>query len=132
MQEKTVCSIAKCFPAERTVFFICPWCGTRKIRTIVKLFSFGSNQIFNIYTIINSYYYIQIKSGLSLDEFLSRCRSLSIDLDDPNMVLLPQVEAPKIDKYDSMIPETLLRSAFFHNQMDVASAIKILKEIGTA
>ena len=98
---------------------------------MAKLFSCGLKQTLDIYAVARSYYYLQITSGLSLDEFLSRCRSLSMDLDDPNMVL-PQDQTPKIDKYDPMVPEALLRRAFLYNQMDVPSAISILRDIEMA
>ena len=97
---------------------------------MAKLFSCGLKQTLDIYAVASSHYYLQITSGLSLDEFLSRCRNLSMDLDDPSMVL-PQDQTPKIDKYDPMVPEALLRSAFLYNQMDVPSAIGILQEIET-
>ena len=71
---------------------------------------------------------MQIISGLDLKEFLSECNNLSIDLNDPNMVL-PQGQAPKIDKYDPMVPDTLLRSAFLYNQMNVQMAIDVLKNL---
>ena len=122
---------SKVLPCGGNSFFICPWCGTRAIRTMAKLFSCGLKQTLDIYAVSSSYYYLQITSGLSLDEFLSRCRSLSMDLDDPNMVL-PQDQTPKIDKYDPMVPEALLRSAFLYNQMDVPSAISILRDIEMA
>lgn len=122
---------SKVLPCSENSFFICPWCGTREIRTMAKLFSCGLKQTLDIYAVASSYYYLQITSGLSLDEFLSRCRSLSMDLDDPNMVL-PQDQTPKIDKYDPMVPEALLRRAFLYNQMDVPSAISILRDIEMA
>ena len=71
---------------------------------------------------------MQITSGLDLKKFLSECNNLSIDLDDPNMVL-SQGQAPKIDKYDPMVPDTLLRSAFLYNQMNVQMAIDVLKNL---
>ena len=97
---------------------------------MAKLFSCGLKQTLDIYAVSSSYYYLQITSGRSLDEFLSRCHNLSINLDDPDIVL-PKEQTPKIDKYDPMVPETLLRSAFLYNQMDVPSSISILREIET-
>lgn len=118
----------KVLPCSRSSFFICLWCGTREIKTIANLFSHGLKKALDIYTVISAPHYLQITTGLSLDEFLSQCRSLSINLDDPNIVL-PKDQTPKIDKYDPMVPEDLLRSAFLYNQMDVPSAIRILKDI---
>ena len=42
-------------------------------------------------------------------------------------------QTPKIDKYDPMVPENLLRSAYLHNQMKVLDAINIINnlEIGS-
>ena len=118
----------KIIPYNQNSFFICPWCGTREIKTISKLFTCGLKEKFDIYTVASSYYYLQIISGLDLKEFLSECNNLSIDLNDPNMVL-PQGQAPKIDKYDPMVPDTLLRSAFLYNQMNVQMAIDVLKNL---
>ena len=44
-------------------------------------------------------------------------------------MVLPQTHTPKIDKYDLMVPEILLKSAFLYNQMDVPSAVKILNTL---
>ncbi|MDD6883403.1 MAG: hypothetical protein PUD50_06805, partial [Eubacteriales bacterium] len=72
---------------------------------------------------------LQVTSGLSVEECIHRFRELEIDFNDPDMIL-PKDQTPKVDKYDPMVPENLLRSAFLHNQMDVAGAVRILKEIG--
>lgn len=118
----------KIIPYNQNSFFICPWCGTREIKTISKLFTCGLKEKLDIYIVASSYYYLQITSGLDLKEFLSECNNLSVDLNDPNMVL-PQGQAPKIDKYDPMVPDTLLRSAFLYNQMNVQMAIDVLKNL---
>jgi len=34
-----------------------------------------------------------------------------------------------VDKYDTMIPGELLRSAFLHNELDMESAIDVLKDV---
>ena len=98
---------------------------------MARLFSCGLKQPLEIYAVAGSCYYLHITSGLSPDKFLSRCRGLRIDADDPDMVL-PQTQTPRIDKYDPMVPEALLRTAFLYNQMDVPSAIGILQNIETA
>lgn len=116
------------FSCSEKSFFICPWCGTRKIKTMAKLFSCGLKQNLDIYAVASSYYYLQITSGLGVEEFLSRCRNLSINFDDPDIVL-PKNQTPQIDKYDPMVPETLLRQAFLYNQMDAPSVIRILRNI---
>ena len=117
-------------PCGANSFFLCPWCGTKEIRTMARLFSCGLKQPLEIYAVAGSCYYLHITSGLSPDKFLSRCRGLRIDVDDPDMVL-PQTQTPRIDKYDPMVPEALLRTAFLYDQMDVPSAIGILQNIET-
>ena len=72
---------------------------------------------------------ITVISGLSVEKCIHRFHELKIDLNDPDMVL-PKDQTPKVDKYDPMVPENLLRSAFLHNQMDVSGAIRILTDIG--
>lgn len=118
----------KVLPCGKNSFFVCPWCGTKEIRTIVKLLSCGLKKFLDIYSVAGSCYYLQITSGISIDEFIDRCRNLDIEINDPDMVL-PREQTPKIDKYDAMVPEVLLRRAFVQNQMDVTAAIKILKEL---
>lgn len=115
-------------PCGTNTFFICPWCGTRVIRTMAKLFSCGLKEPLQIFSVASSYYYLQIATGLSIDEFLNRCNNLNIQLDNPDTVL-PQDQTPKVDKYDSMVPESLLRIAFVHNQMDLPSVMDILKNL---
>lgn len=117
------------FPCGDTSFFLCPWTGTREIRTIAKLLSCGLKECLDIFSVANSYHYLQVTSGLGVEECIHRLHELKIDLNDPDMVL-PKDQTPKIDKYDPMVPENLLRSAFLHNQMDISGAVRILMGIG--
>ena len=61
-------------------------------------------------------------------KFLEKFKELNISLNDPD-VILPKDQTPKVDKYDSMVPESLLRSAFLHNQMCVPDAIGIVNNL---
>lgn len=109
-------------------FFLCPWTGTKEIRTIAKLLSCGLKEYLDIFSVASSHYYLQVISGLGAEECIRRFRELKIDVDNPDMVL-PKGKTPKVDKYDPMVPEDLLRSAFLHNQMDVSGAVQILMDI---
>ena len=51
-----------------------------------------------------------------------------IDQDNPNMVL-NENQAPRIDKYDYMVPDELLREAYLYNQVNVVSANEILNKL---
>lgn len=117
------------FPCGDTSFFLCPWTGTREIRTIAKLLSCGLKEYLDIFSVASSYHYLQVTSGLGIEECIHRFHDLEIDLNDSDMVL-PKDQTPKVDKYDPMVPENLLRSAFLHNQMDVSGAVRILMGIG--
>ena len=118
-------------PIEKS-FFIAPWVGTKEIRTIAKMFSCGLKNQLDIYSVASSWYYLQITTGLSVEVFIDKFKALKIPFDDPNIVL-PKDQTPKIDKYDPMVPESLLRSAYLHNQMKVLDAINIINnlEIGS-
>lgn len=109
-------------------FFLAPWVGTKEIRTIAKLLSCGLKNQLDIYTVASSQYYLQVMSGLGAEEFFERFRKCEIDVKDPDIVL-PKGQTPKVDKYDYMVPEGLLREAFLYNQMDVPAAMEILKNI---
>ena len=49
---------------------------------------------------------------------MNRWKSSELDLEDPDMVLKPD-KTPYVDKYDRLIPEKLLRTAYLKNQMDL-------------
>lgn len=117
-------------PCGDASFFLCPWTGTKELRTISKLLSCGLKKYLDIFSVASSYHYLQVTSGLSVEECMCRFRELEFELNNPDIVL-PEGHTPKVDKYDSMVPEKLLRSAFLHNHMDVIGAIQILKKIGS-
>lgn len=112
-------------------FYICPWTGTREIRTIGKLLSCGLKEqldIFSVLSIPGSNICLQVTSGLNVDECIHRLHEIQIDINDPDIVLSKD-QAPMFDKYDYLVPKMLLRSAFLHNQMDVLNAVQILRDI---
>lgn len=111
-------------------FFLCPWCGTKEVRTILKLLSCGLKEYFDIFSVSSSFYYLQVTSGLSRAECLQRFNELEVEIDNPNMVLYKE-QAPKVDKYDFMVPDNLLKKAFLNNQMDLSVAVEILRKIET-
>ena len=43
--------------------------------------------------------------------------------------MLNEEQAPRIDKYDYMVPNELLRSAYLYNQVDVPVAIDALNNL---
>ncbi len=102
--------------------------GTKEIRTISKLLSCGLKQPLDVYFVASSTYYLQVTSGLSPDAFLDKFKKLQIALDDPN-IILPKDQAPKVDKYDPMVPKDLLRTAFLFNQMCVPDAVEIINNL---
>ena len=62
------------------------------------------------------------------EEFLEKFKTTPISIDDPD-IILPKDQTPKIDKYDPMVPDHLLRFAFLHNQMDIPEAIDIINNL---
>ena len=114
------------FPCGDRSFFIAPWVGTKEIRTISKLLSCGLKQQLDVYSVASSRYYLHVTSGLSVDDFINKFKKLHIADDDPD-IILPKDQTPKVDKYDPMVPDSLLRSAFLFNQMCVPEAIEIVK-----
>ncbi|MDR2854839.1 MAG: DEAD/DEAH box helicase [Methanomicrobiales archaeon] len=109
-------------------FFLCPWVGTKELQTIKSLFSYGLKNSLQITSIISEEHYLQITSDVSPDAFIRRVKELEIDKDNPDLVL-PKQQVPRIDKYDAMIPDELLRKAFLYNETDVPMAIKILNDL---
>jgi len=81
-----------------------------------------------IYSITGGWHYLQIITDLFPDDFMKRLAALNVDCGDPSLVLSEQ-QVPKIDKYDSMVPDELLRKAFLNNELDVPEAVSVLKQI---
>lgn len=69
---------------------------------------------------------MQITSDLSTAEFTDKLAKLQINFHDPDMVL-PENQLPRVDKYDKMVPDELLRMAFLYNELDVKAAVEVLK-----
>lgn len=109
-------------------YFICPWVGTKEIRSIVKLFANGLKEAFDIRSVVNSGYYLSLTSGLEANDLRDKLSRLKCEDIKPDMVLSEE-QAPKIDKYDYMVPENLLRTAYLHNQVDVPVAVEILNRL---
>jgi len=109
-------------------FLLCPWVGTKVMRTMAALFSCGLKDPLEIKSVRNDNYYIEITSKLSADEFFSRLKTIHIDPDDPDLFLKNE-EAPQFDKYDFMVPQPLLRKAFLYNRMDLPGALEVIEQL---
>lgn len=113
-------------PCDDHSFYICPWVGTKQMDTLVKLLSCGLKETLEIISVSSSSYYIKVTTELSIKDFIQRLKKCKLNLDDPSLVLL-EGQVPKVDKYDAMVPDTLLRKAFVYNQMDILSVIKLFQ-----
>lgn len=94
--------------------------------TLVKLLSCGLKETLEIISVSSSSYYIKVTTELNIKDFIQRLKKCKLNLDDPSLVLL-EGQVPKVDKYDAMVPDTLLRKAFVYNQMDILSVIKLFQ-----
>ena len=111
--------------AERS-FYLCPWVGSKTLQTIKNLLACSLKDSLRIYSVSGGHHYLQITSDLSTAEFTDKLAKLQINFHDPDMVL-PENQVPRVDKYDKMVPDELLRMAFLHNELDVKAAIEVLK-----
>ena len=109
-------------------FYLCPWTGTKELTTIKNLFTYGLKDKLKIYSIFGSKHYLQITSDLTTNDFMKVLQNINLDIDNPDFVL-SKAQTPKIDKYDIMVPDLLLRKAALYNQFDVPSAEKVLKSL---
>lgn len=111
-------------PGGKHMFYICPWLGTKQIRTLVKLLSCGLKKALEIMSVSSTQHYLCVTTKLNIEEWIRRFKEYEYDFDDPDLVL-PQKQTPLIDKYDAMVPTTLLRKAFLYNEMDLLSAVRL-------
>ena len=110
-------------------YFVCPWIGTKVIRTIVKMFACGLKEQLDIRSVVNSGYYLSFTSGLDKKELVKNITELSCEQDNPSVVLSDEQLPPRIDKYDYMVPDKLLRSSYLYNQVNVSDAERILNNL---
>lgn len=111
--------------AERS-FYLCPWVGTKILQTIKNLLTCSLKDSLRIYSVLEGHHYFQITCDLSVAEFTDELSRLQINFNDPDMVL-PKNQVPRVDKYDRMVPDELLRTAFLYNELDVKAAVEVLK-----
>ncbi len=119
---------ADIIPIDQHSFYMCPWIGTKELSTIKNIFLNGLKSELKIYSVNGSRHYLQIYSGLSLASFIEKIKQLEIDVHNPDLVL-PVDLAPKVDKYDKMVPNMLLRKAALYNQFDVPEAVELFKKL---
>ncbi len=115
-------------PCGERSFYLCPWTGTKELSTIKNLFSYGLKDKLKIYSIFGNKHYLQITSDLTKSNFVKVLQNINLDMNNPDFVLSEE-QIPKIDKYDIMVPDLLLRKAALYNQFDVPSAENVLKSL---
>ena len=117
-------------PRSGRAFCLCPWTGTKELQTIERLLSCGLKAPLKVLGVVNRRHFLIVESGLEAETFVRELRNIEVDSDDPASVL-PENHAPRVDKYDWMVPEPLLRTAFLYNQMDIPAALGVLRDIGS-
>ncbi|GMQ55644.1 DEAD/DEAH box helicase [Vallitalea sediminicola] len=113
-------------PCGERSFYFCPWTGTKELSTIKNMLQYGLKDKLKIYSVFGSKHYLQITSDLTKSDFVKILQSIKLDIHNPDLVL-PEEQIPKIDKYDVMVPDLLLRKATLYNQFDVPSAENVIK-----
>lgn len=109
-------------------YYLCPWIGTRTLGTIASLFNYGLKDEFDICDVKCWEYYLSFVSTLSLKELSEKLSVLKCPTDDVDLVLKKDV-VPKNDKYDYMVPDDLLKTAYLNNQTDIETANDVLNNL---
>ena len=109
-------------------YYICPWIGSKQLYTIANLLAYGFKSKLDIRSISTTKFYLSITSGLDKSELIKTAETLTCEMSNPDLVLNEE-QAPRIDKYDYMVPNELLRSAYLYNQVDVPVAIDTLNNL---
>lgn len=115
-------------PIDENKFLLLPWCGTKELDTIKRLLMYGLRKQLEVLSVTGNKYFLEVTSRLTPEEFLKKAKTVSINLEDPALVLSDD-EAPLVDKYDELVPSPLLRMAYLKNEMDVTEAIRILESL---
>lgn len=109
-------------------YYLCPWIGTKTLSTIASLFNCGLKDKLNICDVKCWEYYLSFTSTLPLKELSKNLSVLRCPTDDVDLVLKKDV-VPKNDKYDYMIPDHLLKTAYLNNQVDIETATDVLNNL---
>ncbi len=109
-------------------YYICPWSGTKDVKTIVQLLSIGLKKQLDIRTVSNEYFYLKFTTGLDISSFINSIKNINCNINDTTLITKDN-QAPIADKYDYMVPEQLLKIAYLNNQLNVYSALKIIKNL---
>ncbi len=115
------------FPLEDNFCCILPWAGTVAYRTLeryLRLYCRERLKFKGVYG--RSPYYIVLNLGdCALSALLHELRDLGNQGLQAEDLLKPE-EAPKIQKYDEFIPESLLRKSFANDQLNLADLSNIV------
>ena len=114
------------FYTDSNEIVLMPWVGTKKLKTIEKLLDVGLKERLRIQHVKEMDYYLVIRSELLLEEFKSAILEIEIPFDAPDYVVDDHTYL-WIDKYNYMIPEKMLKTAYLYNEMDVPGAMAVLK-----
>jgi ATP-dependent Lhr-like helicase len=121
--------LQKCIiPYTEQSFYLCPWVGSKTLHTIKNLLTCGLKDSLQIYSVFEGHHCLQITTDLSVDEFIDKLSNIQINFDEPDWVL-PENQVPRVDKYDKMVPDELLRMAFLYNELDLKAATEVLKRL---
>lgn len=109
-------------------FTLCPWVGTKDLFSIAALLRNGLRDELHIRDVGGGRHYLNIRTDLSCKEFLEKLKTINVDSQNPDFIL-PKERTPRIDKYDNLVPNDLLRIAYLENEMNVAGALEILQQL---
>ena len=115
-------------PYAEKSYYICPWIGSKELCTIANLLAYGFKDKMDVRSISTTKFYLSVTSGLDKSTLIKTMEKLVCENITPDLVLNEE-QAPRIDKYDYMVPNELLRSAYLNNQVDVPVAIDVLNNL---
>lgn len=115
-------------PYAEKSYYICPWIGSKELYTIANLLAYGFKEKMDIRSISTTKFYLSVTSALDKSTLINMMEKLTCENITPDLVLNEE-QAPRMDKYDYMVPNELLRSAYLYNQVDVPIAIDTLKNL---
>ncbi|MCL1988749.1 MAG: DEAD/DEAH box helicase, partial [Firmicutes bacterium] len=116
-------------------FYFCPWVGSKQLKTIEYLLSTVLKEELEIFSVSKrSGYHLQFTSNLpkaAFSQYLQNLQNFSIFSISEEILAenFAEKSPPKLDKYDYMIPDELLKQAFLLNELDLPNATKILAKM---
>ncbi len=134
-RDKLVPRMALKYPlleSEDGTLYLFPWTGTKILRTLRFLFGTAFKDSLKIFDCYIKNFSLVIKSELDIDAFIEELERLHCFFQTILKEKGIKVEgAPKLEKFDYLVPDELLNEAYIEDRLDIEGALEVINQVVT-